>query len=163
MLVSKWHAEGQQKLPKLNEHYSCYVAPENCVYVFGGFDQTTVNTELFCFSLNTDTWQKIGNTQGEKPDARSHGALIFRSLSNSLIMFGGFRKQVTNEMYELDLTSKKWTCCNQDQQHCPAARSEFGHVYVEQSDTFFVFGGRCKAKMGEFVKSWYAKNSGVIK
>lgn len=96
-------------------HHSAFVNDET-LYCYGGLlgvHGSTSNNDIYKLDLNTCRWQKIpGDENGCPP--RDDNGYVFCSKKQKLYVFGGYvNGDKTNDMWELDMHSHKWTCLNE--------------------------------------------------
>ena len=78
------------------------------MYVFGGLNDHGENVEDFYqLDMNSFKWSKF-ETSGDIPEPRDDHSMC--QVGNKLYLFGGFVSGVrTNDLYEFDFGSNKWT------------------------------------------------------
>ncbi len=83
-------------------------------------------------------WSCIDAT-GSQPDSREGATTC--TINNSLYLFGGFSRDIFNDMRVLDLNVGRWRLImsNDKKQKKPAER--FAHTMVQYNDKLVVFGG----------------------
>jgi len=96
--------------------------------------------DLFCFDLETETWEKI-QPKNNSPDGRG-GHSVFAS-DNKIYVYGGWNsEQQYNNILIFDMNNQEWS--DPDiYNHTP--RWNHCSVLVEAIPTwkFFIFGGEC--------------------
>eukprot|EP00026_Physarum_polycephalum_P007931 Phypoly_transcript_08003.p1 GENE.Phypoly_transcript_08003~~Phypoly_transcript_08003.p1 ORF type:complete len:508 (+),score=102.00 Phypoly_transcript_08003:88-1524(+) len=136
------------------------------MYIFGGYDNSALTcNDLFAFTLETNTWEKI-QAQGAIPPSRfMHTAVLHDKIfGKSMYIFGGQGDSAAlyNDAYQFDFDQATWTKLKAKGK-IPAPRS--GHSTVAAPTGMYLFGGYDKAKnkfysdlafMDFATKEWFA-------
>lgn len=98
----------------------------------------TLTDSLYSQRLLQGYWDTIGATTGSHPDAREgHGMIMHKS---QLYVFGGFARNLFNDVKVLDLANKHWTHLQRKEgAFWPKLRSHFS--FCAYADNLYVFGG----------------------
>jgi len=109
------------------------------VWFFGGYTKKDGDyfNDVFTFDIATSTWDIVA-TPGESPQKRTdHSVCLF---SSSMLVFGGSDgRSRFNDLWELNLSERRWTRILTQQMAAP--RSRFAHTAVMYNNAMFVFGG----------------------
>merc|ERR1712048_570078 len=113
-------------------------ADGDSVYIFGGCNVNgTCYDDLWSFSPRTNSWSMVLYS-GDAPSARAGASMIH--LRNYLILFGGTNNDGTfNDIYKLDLRSKKWSIGVTSTDVRPESRS--GHAAATDGKKVYIFSG----------------------
>jgi len=128
--------------PRANTSATLY---DNKIYLFGGhgginYARTSFN-DLYCFDLETETWELIVPASSHKPEPRG-GHSVFAS-DQKVYIYGGWNNEMQfNKVEVFDLEKKEWTDPDVDN---GVHRWNHSAVLVEAIPTwkFFIFGGEC--------------------
>ena len=98
----------------------------------------TLSDSLYSNKLMYGFWDTVGECTGTHPDAREgHGMAI---VNNQLYVFGGFARNLFNDMKVLNLETKHWThLMHKEGTFWPKLRTQFS--MCQFGEDLYVFGG----------------------
>ena len=111
------------------------------MYIFGGWDGSTVNNETWEFDLSVDppaSTQKLSNViSSTNINLYGHSAVIY---DNNMYIFGGYNgSTLYNNIYKYDITNNSWSLLNTNGTS-PSAR--YYHTAIVTKDEMIVYGGK---------------------
>ena len=154
--------------PRANTGATLY---NNKIYIFGGhgglnYARVAFN-DLYCFDLETNTWEKI-EPANNAPDGRGGHSLFANE--DKLYVYGGWNSEMQyNNVLMFDLHTKEWSDPDIFNE---IPRWNHSSVLVEAIPTwkFFVFGGECAEyqegtarAFGQYVNSSCVLDLGTMK
>ncbi len=97
-------------LPKRYWHTLAYDEDRGKMVVFGGSgENNAVLDDTWLFDLSTSTWERLYTD--EKPPGRENSALVYDSVHERLILFGGLKEvgeDPINDLWVLDIAEGTW-------------------------------------------------------
>ena len=131
--------------PRLSA-FMCYLKPRNSVILFGGWNMITIFDDLWEFSLDSLTWQKVIYSANYYAGISHPGARRYLSGYSSLsepkfYIFGGITLMgPENDLWSFDFESLRWE--KQTTYHAPSARSYPGYTsYEEDGKQYLILQG----------------------
>ena len=146
--VAVWQKVGSSTTP--DPRYlqaAAFDETRKVVVMFGGTNSdpntgtSSPNKETWEWSPATGKWTNR-TTAGASPAARSGAAMVFDSVRNKFVLFGGRSGSGLNyeDTWEWNPTSGVWTDVSAAGGH-PQARSQHGMVYEKSTKKILLFGG----------------------
>lgn len=140
----------QWELPKIKgtppgaiDEHTSVMREDGKMYVFGGYsDRGELSNDLFCFNVNTSTWQAVEAEPVSRPPPRAgHSACIIKT---KMFVFGGKGPDCLkyNDTWIFDTKNLLWSQVNVKEDIDslpPLARS--GHSMLTYRGKLVVFGG----------------------
>ncbi|XP_057306057.1 attractin-like protein 1 isoform X1 [Hydractinia symbiolongicarpus] len=125
-------------------HSATYDIKENVVYVFGGFFDKNITSQLLIFDVAAQSWRT--SPQSDSP-RMLHSAVI---VGRSLIIYGGNahdastvgntkRKCYSEEVQIYNIDCKKWIWSSI--RNSIYAKGRYGHTGIAVNGSMFIFGG----------------------
>ena len=146
--IATWQQRGSSSTP--DPRYlqaAAYDPTRKVVVMFGG---QIYNSNSWSAMPSQDTWEWNPATgkwtdrtgTGGAPDARSGAAMVFDSLRNKFVLFGGLAGSRYNleDTWEWEPTTGVWTNVSSAGSH-PSARSQHAMVYEQSTGKILLFGG----------------------
>ncbi len=121
-------------------HTIVYNSVNNKVVLFGGFDSGGYDDETWVYDVASDTWTQMN--PATKPSARDQFAMVYDSVNNKVVLFGGYTSTspyVNDETWVYDLASDTWTQMNPTTK--PSARFLHAMAYDSANNKVVLFGG----------------------
>jgi serine/threonine protein kinase len=135
------------------------VVYQNCMYIFGGYDQHGfICDAIYQYNFENNTWTKVKySVDSSVPlnlERFHHDCALYK---NTLLVFGGKGAEESyGDLLEFNFDTRRWRVleCVGDR---PSPR--WGHSLIVIGDTGWVFGGRDKvAHYGDFFKFSLSKS-----
>ncbi len=146
--IATWQKAGSSSTP--DGRYLQAAAFDETRKVFVMFGGVIYNTSTYSSTPNQETWEwnpatgKWTNRTGTSaaPLARSGAAMVFDSVRNKMVLFGGRAGSGSNfeDTWDWDPLTFAWTDVTSAGSH-PSARSQHGMVYEKSTGKIFLFGG----------------------
>ncbi len=119
-------------------HSMVYDSINDKVILFGGLDGMIYSNETWAYDLNTNTWTNM--TPSTKPSARVFSSMVYDSINDKIILFGGSESGTPNdETWVYDLDTNTWT--NMAPSPKPSPRSSHSMAYDSNNNKVILFGG----------------------
>lgn len=130
-------------LPTRGNPGMTYDSESDKIVIFGGWNLTTVpHQDTWIFDYNIDQYTK--RTPSIAPRRRAEPGIIYDSLRDNVILFGGRENQSTagdrDDTWTYDYNSNSWT--QLFPVSSPSARRAHRMVYDSESDRIILFGGK---------------------
>jgi N-acetylneuraminic acid mutarotase len=144
-LVDNWTNMSPLTQPvKRFSHSMVYDSSSDKVLLFGGYDGTDNISpfridDTWIYDLSTNTWTE--KSPSTKPSARDTHAMAYNSLSDRVILFGGYGddSSLFGDTWVYDLFTNTWT--NMSPLIQPSPRYSHSMVYHSLADKIILFGG----------------------
>lgn len=135
-----------------NQPVTAYDTKDDAIFLFGGYCSTTKKRLNDLWQFKHNQWEKIN--QKEAPAARSGHAMIYDSIKDRLLVFGG-----KNEAGQLlnDLWSWNGSVWSQLEVSGPAPRQSHGFAFNSNTGEIFLFGGS-NAEKQSLSDTWIYKD-----
>jgi len=116
-----------------------YDAQSDRVILFGGGNHFTgtYSNETWAYDYNTNTWTEMRPSVA--PTARYDATMVYDSLADRVILFGGTSSIQNNETWAYDFEANVWT--RKVPPNSPSPRQAHGMAYDAESDRTVLFGG----------------------
>lgn len=112
--------------------------------VFGGRDFDYFFNDLWILDLNTLSWSQV-SASGDIPSPRQYHSATFIPTDNTMILFGGYSRDLYDEyrysdLYFLDLSIYQWTQIEASGE-LPLDRDSHSAMYDATNNRIIMFGG----------------------
>ena len=99
---------------------------------------------LLCFmTLQAQDWEEITPDSGDMPSARTNATVVYDSLMNRMILFGGRAPSGDlNDIWAFDLAAGKWQSLMPTDGPTPAPRRTAGGAYDHENHRMFIWTGQ---------------------
>jgi hypothetical protein len=115
-----------------------YDSESDVVLLYGGFDGTAGNPDLWAYDYNTNTWANM--TPANSPPGRFGQGWIYDETRDKCLMFFGVTgKTYYNDTWEYDYNTNTWTELSPTVS--PTPRCKGGSAYDIESGQVIFFGG----------------------
>lgn len=131
-----------EKLPcPRNQPVVAYHSKAQRIFLFGGFCSATKKRLNDLWKFDGEKWESVSSKNAPAP--RSGHTMIYDSLRDRLIVFGGKNQQreLLNDLWAWDGTN--WTLLSNEG---PTPRQSHRMVFNNENGDFFLFGGSNSAK-----------------
>jgi len=132
---------GLSPSPRFN-HKMVYIASNHTMMLFGGLNTTNHAWlgDTWFFNPQTDEW--VNKIPVVSPPKRSDTTLIYDSLENRVLLFGGYDNGLRyDDLWEYNITMNNWTELTAVIK--PTARYGLSLICNNMSNKIYLFGGRC--------------------
>jgi hypothetical protein len=131
---SGWRTIDGPSPPARSIHWAAFDARRDRVLMGGGWDGVRFLTDLWQFSLITETWSQI-QTSGENPSPRFAASAVVDDVRDRLLLLFGFDGSASGEVWALNLATHRWSRATLG----PPARMDA--VATSQGRRLWVYGG----------------------
>src|SRR5467141_3442675 len=120
-------------------HSMAYDSQADRIILFGGAIQGGFVGDTWAYDFSTNTWANLTRPGG--PASRELHAMVYDSLSDRTVLFGGYASDVqwTNQTWAYAFSSNTWT--NRTSAASPPPRVSHAMAYDVRSDRTILFGG----------------------
>lgn len=131
--------------PPLSGHTLAYDAESDRVILFGGLSSSTgpAESQTWTYDFNTNSWTNV--TSAVRPDPRRNHAMVYHSLVDRMVLFGGREDgQTRGDTWEYDLNANNWT--HVVPRSSPSSRYGHAMTYDRGKNLVVLFAGRAAAE-----------------
>jgi len=123
-------------------HTMAYDSINQKVVLFGGCDASQSFDDTWLYDVKIDKWMK--KSQSTKPSGRKYPAMAYDSISNKVVLFGGFDTANSDETWLYDVAMNTWTQVSTSGQagtDYPYGRDVPAMVYDSSNNKMILYGG----------------------
>ncbi len=150
-------------------HRMVYLPKNNSILLYGGTSPTTYErlSDIWIYNLETDMWTEL--SPPTTPDARSDPGMIYDSLHDRILIFGGYGYDdiKRNDLWEFNIQNCTWKELNPSS----SPPVSYGHsfFYRDVDNMPYIFGGHVNGYTNDIrsynssVNSWNLLSVGITK
>ncbi len=120
-------------------HAMVYDQKNDSVLLFGGYDAQGRRNDTWAFNCTSENWEEITPKDGVKPAARVYHAMIYNTLNETTLLFGGDDGDPLNDTWEFNYTEKEWSKLVVN--NAPAPRWLHSMAWDVHNNLSILFGG----------------------
>jgi len=125
------------------------------VYLFGGRDGSTYNSNLYAYDVPSNTWSLITLANGVRPPGRYRTNFAYDSTNNIFLLYGGQSASgILGDTWAYDPVANTWTQLNPPQSPPLANVADFARLAYDSDHNTFVLAH--KGSGGFFGGNWTA-------
>jgi N-acetylneuraminic acid mutarotase len=128
--------------PALHFQGMVYHTTADRTIMFGGSHKDGLSDETWEYNSNTDNWTNLNPSWMCDDGRRLFSPLAYDSESDKIILFGGYRGGMLNDVWAYDYNTNSWECLaflGEDMK--PPSRAYHALTYDIESDRVILFGG----------------------
>jgi hypothetical protein len=137
--ANTWTQKGTTSPPTArSEHTAIFDSVNSTMLVYGGWNGSSNNNELWKYTPSSDTWAQI-TFSGTITGRREHCAIYEGGSTQLMWVWGGYTGSSTNELWKYDVVANSFTQITQTSP--PTARQEHTLAYDPVNRYMYLFGG----------------------
>jgi hypothetical protein len=134
------NVSGSLRPPGLENAAAAYSSQDNAMYIFGGYDENQLCSDLWKFECDSCQWTKL--SPPASPAARHSHSMVYNSISGSLVVFGGtVASGSEGDLWSYSIADNVWMQIPRTGDG-PYDRTEHTSAYDSSANQVFVFRGR---------------------